>query len=296
MSRDQINEEDVKQINQLTKQLFEMEQVLDIKRLGGLTNHTYCVTLKRGKLLYRLPGEGTETLINRKYEKISTELACSVGVDSELIYFDAETGVKISQYIDNSETLSPETMRENENIISAAKIFSKIHNSNIDTKVPFNVFEMAADYEKFIIDNKGTLFEDYVKVKNSVMELKNKVDAIGVHLVPCHNDPLCENWIKDQNRLYLVDWEYAGMNEAMWDLADLSIEASFTNEMDQLLLNTYFDNNVTQDDTLRFKANKIYLDYLWSLWGKTRVPFDGKVMEQYALDRYERLVKNLNEI
>ena len=83
------------------------------------------------------------------------------------------------------------------------------------------------------------------------------------------------------------------MNDAMWDLADISIEATYSKAEDDLLLKEYFCRDYTREEYKNFTANKIYLDYLWTLWGKTRVPYDGEFMENYAKDRYVRLKDNL---
>ena len=96
--------------------------------------------------------------------------------------------------------------------------------------------------------------------------------------------------------MYLVDWEYAGMNDPMWDLADVSIEAEMNEVMDKKLITRYLGQEPLKDEIFRFQANKIYIDFLWSLWGKTRVPFEGTAMEQYAMDRYNRLKQNLLSI
>ena len=93
--------------------------------------------------------------------------------------------------------------------------------------------------------------------------------------------------------MYLIDWEYAGMNDGMWDLADVSIEAAYEEEHDNILLEAYLKRKPEITDKKRFSANKIYLDFLWTLWGKPRVPFDGESMEEYALERYVRLKENL---
>lgn len=73
--------------------IFATEETGNVNRLGGMTNHTYAVEIKRKKFLFRLSGEGTEQLINRKDEKVSSELASKIGVATELIYFNAETRV-----------------------------------------------------------------------------------------------------------------------------------------------------------------------------------------------------------
>ena len=292
----EVLDEDYSQLKQLALQLFSEKEIESAERLGGLTNHTYAVTLSTGKYVFRLPGEGTEELINRHDEKVSTELAFHVGVDAPLIYIDAETGVKVTGYIDSAVTMSPESMKEHHNVLDAAKLFRILHTCERDTGVPFEVFEMAHGYEQFISSNGGSFYEDYSEVRAAVMAIKEKVDRYGTQKVPCHNDPLCENWVRDSDRMYLIDWEYAGMNDPMWDLADLSIEADYDASLDSALLTAYFDRAPSENERLRFEANKIFLDFLWSLWGKTRAPFDGEVMEEYAYARYSRLKQNLEAI
>ena len=105
------------------------------------------------------------------------------------------------------------------------------------------------------------------------------------------------NWVLDCNgKLYLIDWEYSGMNEAMWDLSCLSIEADYTPEDDSELLEAYYgyqEKEVRAEEKKRFIAAKLYVDYLWALWGLTRVPFEGTFMQEYADNRYKRLKKNI---
>ena len=127
------------------------------------------------------------------------------------------------------------------------------------------------------------------------MDIKAEVDADGIApRVPCHNDSLVGNWVLDEEgRLYLIDWEYSGMNEAMWDLSCLSIEAEYTKENDKDLLKAYYGREATVEEQKRFVAAKLYVDFLWTLWGLTRVPFDGDFMQDYADNRYNRLKKNM---
>ena len=290
-----IFDQDLILVKELMNKVLGTDRYADVQRLGGLTNHTYKVILPDGRIyVIRLPGEGTEELINRRDEEVSTRLACSLGVDAELLFF-GEKGEKVTEYIEEAQTMSAASMQTEENLSKAAEVFRKLHTSGADTKVPFEVFDMAASYENIIRKNRVALYEDYPAVKAAVMEIKGYIDAgSAAAKVPCHNDPLCENWVMDGNgRIYLIDWEYAGMNDGMWDLADLSIEAALEPGQDEALLRAYFGAMPTQAEYERFLANKLYLDFLWTLWGKARVPFDGEEMEQYAAGRYERLKTNL---
>ena len=291
-----IVDNDVSRIKTIIREVFGTDQIVHIERLGGLTNHSYKVQLpNQDTYVIRLPGDGTEELINRTDERISTELACELGIDTALLYF-GQNGVKISKYINKAHTLSAEDMRIDDNLKKVARILRTLHTCGKDTKVPFEIFTMAQDYEQIIKNNAVPLFEDYEQTKRTVMEIKAAADRVSEGgNVPCHNDPLCENWVMDgSGRLYLIDWEYAGMNDGMWDLADVSIEAGLSAEHDAALLHHYFGRPPKINETMRFMANKVYLDFLWSLWRKARVPFDGDAMDEYGTQRYVRLQENID--
>ena len=171
--------------------------------------------------------------------------------------------------------------------------FLRAGNTTIMTGVEDEKVEGAL---KIIEENSVPMFGDYAQVKAAVMAVKAQIDSVcDIQNVPCHNDPLCENWVlsADDDRLYLIDWEYAGMNDGIWDLADVSIEGVFTPENDELLLTEYLGSKPDQNEYKHFLANKIYVDYLWTLWAKTRVPYDGQPMEDWAVERYARLKDNL---
>ena len=293
----QIEEADLPRVRELLA-LVGRGDYTDIQRLGGMTNHSYKVTLEDGEeLLVRIPGEGTEEMIDRGDEKKSTELACALKIDSELLYFGAD-GTKVMRFIKDPQPMSEEVMRRRENLLQAAEIFHRLHYSGADTGVKFEVFEMAALYEKIIREGGVAFYDDYEAVKQTVMDIKAEIDRDGeAPRVPCHNDSLVGNWVLDgTGKLYLIDWEYSGMNEAMWDLSCLSIEAEYTPENDDELLTAYYGlegRTAGVEEKKRFIAAKLYVDYLWTLWGLTRVPFDGDFMQEYADGRYERLKRNI---
>lgn len=245
--------------------------------------------------MVRIPGEGTEEIIVREDEKKSTELACNLGIDTKLYYFDGKTGEKVTDYIVDSVTMNSDTLRMDENIKKCAEIFNILHTSNVDTAVPFDVIEMSNTYETFILKHGGSLYDDFKEIKDYINNIKNSY-MVNVKKVPCHNDALCENWIRQGEKMYLIDWEYAGMNDPMWDLADVSIEAEFTEENDDFFLECYYGRTATEEEKKAFLINKVLIDYLWSLWGKTRAVYDGQEMEEYASARYARMKENMKKM
>ena len=88
---------------------------------------------------------------------------------------------------------------------------------------------------------------------------------------------------------------WSGYDNGMLDLADVSIEAGFDAETDLQLLTKYLDRTPGAEEQKHFLANKIYVDYLWTLWAKARVPYDGQPMEDWAAERYARMVSNIQK-
>lgn len=116
-------QEDLKKVSALLLKVFGVNNYAKIERMGGLTNHTYKVILEDGRMYaVRIPGEGTEKLIVRREEKISTELAWKLDIDAELIYF-GEDGSKITQYIPDAVTMSADDLKTHEHIRKIANVF-----------------------------------------------------------------------------------------------------------------------------------------------------------------------------
>ena len=149
----EIVQADLARIRALLDEVLGHSDYSDVQRMGGLTNRTYCVSFADGsRIMVRIPGEGTEELIDRADEKVSTELACRLGIDAKL-YFFGDDGEKVSQFVPNAVTMSAETMRDDKRIRQAAQLLKTLHGSGVDTGVPFEVFDMAAGYEKIIEEN-----------------------------------------------------------------------------------------------------------------------------------------------
>lgn len=292
----QIAPQDLPALQELLSTVFHDSHYSNIARLGGMTNRSYVVTRPDGeKYVLRLPGEGTQELINRMDEEKSTKLACQLKIDAPCLFFSANDGCKVSHYIDSSFPMNEQLMQQSSNLKKAAQLLRRLHNCGQNTTVPFEVFSMAANYEAIILKATVPLYDDYPIVKGRVMAIKQELDRIApAPKVPCHNDLVIGNWVlSSKGRLYLVDWEYAGMNTAMWDVACLSLETAYDDAHDDELLTSYLERKPNKIDIKQFIAHKIFIDYLWTLWGLTRVPFDGQFMRDYAQMRYTRLKKNL---
>ena len=264
--------------------------------IGGMTNKNYKVCINDKAYVLRIPGNGTEDMISRKEEIRNAVYANKIGVDAELVYFNEETGVKISNFIENAQTLSPEAAKKQHNMKMVCNLLRTLHNSKEKMDNDFNIYEKIEKYESLYKKAYGLFNEDYYQVKDKVYYLKNIMNELDVLYTPCHNDTIAENFIKSsENKMYLIDWEYAGMNDPMWDIAAHSLENNFTEDEEELFLKIYFEGKVEEKYKKRILINKIYQDFLWSIWANVKEA-KGDDFGNYGLDRYNRAKKNLNII
>ena len=253
MMAKEIQKEDLPKILELIRNVLNTDGYDKLTRMGGLTNHTYKVTLKdRRNYVVRIPGEGTEDLIVRSDEKKSTVLACDLGIDARLLYF-GDDGSKVTEYIPGAVTMNGKMLQEQGHMKQCATILRKLHTCGKSTGVPFEVFDMAAGYEEIIHKHNVSMYDDYEEVKGKVGEIKKTIDReCHADKVPCHNDALCENWVESgDGRMYLIDWEYAGMNDPHLDIAMFAIYAGYDRAMLDQLIDWYFEGSCDGDTRLK---------------------------------------------
>ena len=265
------------------------EDILEISFAGGLTNTNYDVRLKQGRYILRLPGRMTESLINRETEKHNAQLASDMGFNCKLVYCNAETGVKISEYIDHAETLSFRTARLEENIRLVADILSRLHHSDMALENVFNPFDEALWYEALLEQEHAHMYKGYHQLRAQVLAIRDRLYQMGYDQRPCHNDLLASNLVKNGNgRLYLIDWEYSGINDPMFDVAAFFLENYFEPEDEELFCHYYFgageDPQKAREKILIFKISQ---DFLWSIWTVLKEA-KGDDFGSYGLDRFTR--------
>lgn len=258
-----------------------------VERLGGLTNLVFRV----GDACVRLPGPGTEEYINRTHEAAAARAAAEAGVSPQIIHVDPETGIMATRFIEGATTMTPEGFRADiGSVRRAGEAFRQLHTSGARFPFTFELFAMIDDYLRILSTKDVTLPEGYHEVVSEAQTVRAALARKPAKLVACHCDPLCENFLDTGERILIVDWEYSGMNDPMWDLGDLSVEAGFDSRQDQALMEAYFGGSPDPSDRARMVIYKAMCDLLWTLWGLIQLA-NGNPAEDfraYADDRFAR--------
>ncbi len=238
-----------------------------VERLGGLTNRVWRVEVPDGPVVLRLPGAGTEDYIDREVEAVNAQAAARAGVSPEVLHVDPAAGVMVSRHV-AGRTMTPEAFRCVPGAPArAGEAFRRLHRSGERFAFRFELFAMIEDYLGVLGRRGADLPEGYHATVAEAQAVRAALDARPAALAPCHCDPLCENFIDTGSRMWLVDWEYSGMNDPVWDLGDLSVEAGLSAAQDRELLEAWGDGPPSAALVGRMVASKAMCDLLWTLWG-----------------------------
>jgi thiamine kinase-like enzyme len=263
----------------------------EITRLGGLTNAVFRVEAGGEGLCLRLPGAGTAEYIDRGREAVMARLAAEADVSPALLHADPASGVMVTRFLPGITTMTPAGFKAIAGAPArAALVFRRLHQSGAVFPFRFELFGMVEGYLKVLAGKPVSLPAGYHATLAEAEKVRAALSARPAALVPCHCDPLSENFLDDGTRMWLVDWEYSGMNDPMWDLGDLSVEAAFDAEQDEALLAAYFPAGPAPSERGRMVVYKAMCDLLWTLWGLIQHA-NGNPAEDfwaYSVNRLER--------
>ena len=266
---------------------------LKIERLGGgLTNVSYKVTTGGAAYVLRLAGEGTSGYIDRKAEEHNARVAAEAGINAEVIFFDATDGTMVTRFVDGVSMNVGDGFGRDPGapVRAAARALKRIHSLEKLFRSRFDVFAAIDGYLELLRGWRTPLPEDYYEVGQGARAVRLALEASPAPLVPCHNDPWPANLRDADGRIYLIDWEYSGMNDPMWDLANLSVEAGFGPEQDRAMMEAYRGDTASAALYSRLEIYKAMGDLHWSAWGFVQHAKGNPAEDfrSYALERLGR--------
>jgi thiamine kinase-like enzyme len=263
---------------------------LTLDRLGGLTNRNYRIDWQGESWVLRIPGEGTSEYIDRKAESQNARIASDAKVNAPLTYFDPVDGAMVTGFIEGGITMSGDKFKQRGRPARAAVALRAMHEWPETFATRFELFAQIDTYLDLLRRKNATIPDGYDAVQKEAEQVRAALNARPAKLVPCHCDPLSENFLDTGERMWVVDWEYAGNNDPMWDLGDVSVEAGFDDAQDAEMMEAYFNGSPPADQVGRMVMYKAMCDLLWTLWGVIQHVNQNPVDDfwAYATNRFAR--------
>lgn len=207
----------------------EVEELQTMKT--GMTNRSYAFFVKGNRYIIRIPGEGTDRLINRAQEYAVYRAIAPLKISETVHYFDPVTGIKIASYLTDAHVCDSGNWEKVAKCIAALREF---HSNRLYVAHSFDLWERLDFYER-LWDGSPSVYRDYNKTKRAVLSLKQFIDERPKDVCLCHIDAVPDNFlfVHDTNgaeQIKLIDWEYAGMQDPHLDIAMFIIYAMYDRE------------------------------------------------------------------
>ncbi|MGH3145382.1 MAG: phosphotransferase, partial [Rubrobacter sp.] len=228
--------------------------------------------------------------IDRSSEEHNARVAAAAGVNAEVVYFDVGDGTMVTRFVEGVSMNTGKGFGLDPGApVRAARALRRVHSLGRVFRSRFEVFAEIDDYLGLLREQRTPLPQDYYRVGRKVRAVRRALEASPAPLVPSHNDPWPGNLLDAEGRIYLIDWEYSGMNDPMWDLADLSVEAGFGPVQDRAMMEAYRGRSAPALYS-RLEIYKAMSDLHWSLWGFVQHAKGNPVEDfwGYGLERLDR--------
>ena len=280
------------------------KDIKDIKCLKkGMTNRSFMFSCKDSKYIMRIPGEGTDHLINRKQEARVYNLINGKNLCDDIIYINEDNGYKITKFIENARVCNPYNINDLKKCIGFLK---KFHNMKLVVEHEFDIFEKINYYEQLWGENISA-YDDYELTKEKVFSLQKFIEENVEYKCLTHIDAVPDNFLISKNKegkefINLIDWEYSAMQDPHVDIAMFAIYALYDKKEIDKLIDIYFENKCNDKTRIKIYCYIASCGLLWSNWCEYKrnlgVEFGEYSLKQYryAKDFYNYAKEKMNDI
>lgn len=282
----------------------QANEITDIAVLKkGMTNRSFLFSVRGEQYIMRIPGEGTEKLINRRQEAAVYEAIRGKGLCDDLVYINAETGFKITKYLPGVRVCDPDSEEDLRQCMAKLREFHRMH---LQVGHRFDLWGQIVFYES-LWPTPQSMYRDYAETKAAVLRLKDWVNAQPKEESLTHIDAVCDNflftsvianqpagWRGNPFLPQLTDWEYAGMQDPHVDLAMFAVYSNFDKAKTDRLIDLYFEGACPYETRVKIYCYVAVCGLLWSNWCEYKsslgVEFGEYSLWQYrAAKEYSRL-------
>jgi thiamine kinase-like enzyme len=257
---------------------------------AGITNRNFLLEGGGARVVVRVFGPDTELLgIDRAAEDVSARAAAAAGVAPEVLAFLPEAGCLVTRFVEGEPV--PETDLEREEVVRAVVRSVRAIHACPPLPSAFPVFRIVEDYAALATERGVRLPPAYGEAHELAARIEGAVHAAPLPETPCHNDLLNANFLRERDHVWILDYEYAGMGDPFFDLANLSINNGLSAAAQEMLLRAYF-GVVTEGHRARLGLMRVMSDLREAMWGVVQQALSTLDVDYvaYADRHFERLL------
>lgn len=251
----------------------------------GMTNRSFRFRCNRDRYIMRIPGEGTEKLINRNEEAEVYKKIAGKGICDDIIYINEKNGYKITKYIENARNCDAMNMDDVKKCMEKLREF---HMNELKVQHRFDIFGQIDFYES-LWNGQRSIFKDYVQTKQKVFELREYIEQNVYSETLTHIDAVPDNFLfyhdGNNEQIRIIDWEYAAMQDPHVDIAMFAIYACYDRKHIDSLIDYYFINGCEKNIRIKIYCYVAACGLLWSNWCEYKRSL-GVEFGEYSLCQY----------
>ena len=242
--------------------LFDGQSVQIRPLSGGITNRNFVVTTDHGNYVVRIPGERTSLLgIDRAYEAEATRRAAELGIGPAVLGMLQEVGTLVTELVDGHH-LEPTPFGER--LDDVVELIHRFHDSG-PLGGAFPIHRIVEWHARDASAGGVMAPNSYERLHQQSRRIEAAFARSPMPTVPCHNDLLPGNVLFAEDRVWLLDFEYAGMNDVFFDLGNLSVNSELNHDAEERLLTLYF-GQVTKSSWARLQLMKMMSEFREGMW------------------------------
>jgi thiamine kinase-like enzyme len=270
----------------LIQDYLQQDITVETRLMGGMSNQMYVINVDDERCTFRIPGKNASMFVDRHIELKNIEAVRSLNINNETLVFDTNNGYKLAAYIDGTPFSQLDDLQLNE----AASVLHELHDSSLRFDNDYDPFARLALYESY----HKHLSEDYQQTKAQFLTYKTYLESQPK--VACHNDAQRSNFVQANGKTYLLDWEFAGNNDPLYDIACFG-NINFDHAL--ALLPAYLGREASKDEIKRLTLWRTFQALQWHnvAWYKEDIGLSQELNVNFAAvaEKYLALAKSLLE-
>lgn len=285
----------------------EVREISALKK--GMTNRSFLFTVRGAKYIMRIPGEGTDQLINRRQEAEVFRAISGKGLCDDPVFIDPSTGYKITAYLDNARVCDPEN---EDDLQRCMKKLREFHSMRLTVDHTFDIYGQIDFYES-LWNGSPSIYRDYKKTKENLFRMRPYLEGLEKDWCLTHIDAVPDNFLfytpeeasadagkssadamkpftagkssAAGEQLQLTDWEYSGMQDPHVDIAMFCIYSLYNRAQCDRLIDIYFEGRCDRQTRIKIYLYIAICGLLWSNWCEYKRQF-GVEFGEYSLRQY----------
>lgn len=262
----------------------DVEEITVLKK--GMTNRSFLFSVEGVKYIMRIPGEGTNQLIDRKQEAEVFRTISGHGLCDDPVYINPENGYKITKYLESTRACDADSVADLNRCMEKLRSF---HALRLTVPHAFDIFGQIEFYEA-LWEGTPSVYRDYTKTKENVLSLREPVEGFPKDWCLTHIDAVPDNFLfstlpDGSEALQLTDWEYSGMQDPHVDIAMFCIYSLYDRRQCDRLIDIYFHNACSHPTRAKIYCYISMCGLLWSNWCEYKRKL-GVEFGEYSLRQY----------